>query len=158
MANLNKVMLIGNLTRDPELRHTPKGTSVTELGLAINRVWYDDNKQKQEDTTFVDVTFWGRQAETIQQYLSKGRPILVEGRLQLDSWDDKETGKKRSKLRVIGENFQFIDSKPGGGGGGGGGNPPPQRPQQSAPQQGASPQGASPAPADDLQEEDDIPF
>ena len=158
MANLNKVMLIGNLTRDPELRHTPKGTSVTELGLAINRVWYDDNKQKQEDTTFVDVTFWGRQAETIQQYLSKGRPILVEGRLQLDSWDDKETGKKRSKLRVIGESFQFIDSKPGGGGGGGGGNPPPQRPQQSAPQQGASPQGASPAPADDLQEEDDIPF
>ena len=157
MANLNKVMLIGNLTRDPELRHTPKGTSVTELGLAINRVWYDDNKQKQEDTTFVDVTFWGRQAETIQQYLSKGRPILVEGRLQLDSWDDKETGKKRSKLRVIGESFQFIDSKPGGGGGGGG-NPPPQRPQQSAPQQGASPQGASPAPADDLQEEDDIPF
>ena len=128
MANLNKVMLIGNLTRDPELRHTPKGTSVTELGLAINRVWYDDNKQKQEDTTFVDVTFWGRQAETIQQYLSKGRPILVEGRLQLDSWDDKETGKKRSKLRVIGESFQFIDSKPGGGGGGGG-NPPPQRPQ-----------------------------
>ena len=158
MANLNKVMLIGNLTRDPELRHTPKGTSVTELGLAINRVWYDDNKQKQEDTTFVDVTFWGRQAETIQQYLSKGRPILVEGRLQLDSWDDKETGKKRSKLRVIGESFQFIDSKPGGGGGGGGGNPPPQRPQQSAPPQGASPQGASPAPADDLQEEDDIPF
>ena len=157
MANLNKVMLIGNLTRDPELRHTPKGTSVTELGLAINRVWYDDNKQKQEDTTFVDVTFWGRQAETIQQYLSKGRPILVEGRLQLDSWDDKETGKKRSKLRVIGESFQFIDSKPGGGGGGGG-NPPPQRPQQSAPPQGASPQGASPAPADDLQEEDDIPF
>jgi single-strand DNA-binding protein len=156
MANLNKVMLIGNLTRDPELRHTPKGTSVTELGLAINRVWYDDNKQKQEDTTFVDVTFWGRQAETIQQYLSKGRPILVEGRLQLDSWDDKETGKKRSKLRVIGESFQFIDSKPSGGGGGG--NPPPQRPQQSAPQQGASPQGASPAPADDLQEEDDIPF
>ena len=158
MANLNKVMLIGNLTRDPELRHTPKGTSVTELGLAINRVWYDDNKQKQEDTTFVDVTFWGRQAETIQQYLNKGRAILVEGRLQLDSWDDKETGKKRSKLRVIGESFQFIDSKPGGGGGGGGGNPPPQRPQQSAPQQGASPQGASPAPADDLQEEDDIPF
>ncbi len=158
MANLNKVMLIGNLTRDPELRHTPKGTSVTELGLAINRVWYDDNKQKQEETTFVDVTFWGRQAETIQQYLSKGRPILVEGRLQLDTWDDKESGKKRSKLRVIGESFQFIDSKPGAGGGGGDYS---ERPQQSsaAPQQRSGPpQGASAAPADDYQEDDDIPF
>ncbi len=159
MANLNKVMLIGNLTRDPELRHTPKGTSVTELGLAINRVWYDDNKQKQEDTTFVDVTFWGRQAETIQQYLSKGRPILVEGRLQLDTWDDKESGKKRSKLRVIGESFQFIDSKPGGGGGGGGDYS--ERPQQSSPapqQRSGPPQGASAAPVDDFQEDDDIPF
>ncbi len=160
MANLNKVMLIGNLTRDPELRHTPKGHAVTELGLAINRVWYDDDKQKQEDTTFVDVTFWGRQAETIQQYLSKGRPIYVEGRLQLDTWDDKETGKKRSKLRVIGESFQFIDSKPGGGGGDGGGNYS-ERPQQSSPapqQRSGPPQGASPAPADDYQEDDDIPF
>jgi len=157
MANLNKVMLIGNLTRDPELRHTPKGTAVTELGLAINRVWYDDNKQKQEETTFVDVTFWGRQAESIQQYLTKGRPIFIEGRLQLDSWDDKETGKKRSKLRVIGESFQFIDSKPGGGGGG----DYSERPQQSssAPQQRSGPpQGASAAPANDYQEDDDIPF
>ena len=159
MANLNKVMLIGNLTRDPELRHTPKGTAVTELGLAVNRVWYDDNKQKQEETTFVDVTFWGRQAESIQQYLTKGRPIFVEGRLQLDSWDDKETGKKRSKLRVIGESFQFIDSKPGGGGNSGGDYS--ERPQQSssAPQQRSGPpQGGSAAPTDDFQEDDDIPF
>ncbi len=156
MANLNKVMLIGNLTRDPELRHTPKGTSVTELGLAINRVWYDDNKQKQEDTTFVDVTFWGRQAESIQQYLTKGRPIFIEGRLQLDSWDDKETGKKRSKLRVIGESFQFIDSKPGSGGG----NYSERSEPSSSPAAARSgpPQGASAAPADDYQEEDDIPF
>ncbi len=159
MANLNKVMLIGNLTRDPELRHTPKGTAVTELGLAINRVWFDDNKQKQEETTFVDVTFWGRQAESIQQYLSKGRPIFVEGRLQLDSWDDKETGKKRSKLRIIGESFQFIDSKPSGGGGGGGDYS--ERPQQSSSasqQRSGPPQGASAAPANDYQEDDDIPF
>ncbi len=157
MANLNKVMLIGNLTRDPELRHTPKGTAVTELGLAINRVWFDENKQKQEDTTFVDVTFWGRQAESIQQYLSKGRPIFIEGRLQLDTWDDKETGKKRSKLRVIGESFQFIDSKPGGGSGNGGGYSAPQ--QQARPaQRTGPPQGATAAPADDFQEDDDIPF
>jgi single-strand DNA-binding protein len=159
MANLNKVMLIGNLTRDPELRHTPKGTAVSELGLAINRVWYDDNKQKQEDTTFVDVTFWGRQAETIQQYLTKGRPILVEGRLQLDTWDDKETGKKRSKLRVIGESFQFIDSKAGAGNASAGGSS--ERPPSSSPapqQRSGPPQGATAAADDEYQEEDDIPF
>ncbi len=158
MANLNKVMLIGNLTRDPELRHTPKGTAVTELGLAINRVWYDDNKQKQEDTTFVDVTFWGRQAESIQQYLTKGRPILIEGRLQLDTWDDKETGKKRSKLRVIGESFQFIDSKPGGSGSSGGYSSDRAQASSAPQQHSGPPQGASAAPADDFQEEDDIPF
>ena len=158
MANLNKVMLIGNLTRDPEVKHTPSGKIVAELGLAINRVWTNDQGQKQEDTTFVDVTFWGRQAEAAQQYLTKGRPIYVEGRLNLDTWDDKETGKKRSKLRVIGETFQFLDSKPGGSGGGGGYS---ERPQQSsaAPQQRSGPpQGASAAPADDFQEDDDIPF
>jgi single-strand DNA-binding protein len=162
MANLNKVMLIGNLTRDPELRHTPKGTAVTEISMAINRVWNNDQGQKQEDTTFVEVTLWGRQAELAQQYLVKGRPVYIEGRLQLDSWDDKETGKKRSKLRVIGENMQFLSSNPGGGGGGGGGGNYSERPQQSsspAPQQRSGPpQGASAAPADDFQEEDDIPF
>jgi single-strand DNA-binding protein len=158
MANLNKVMLIGNLTRDPELRHTPKGHAVTELGLAINRVWFDDNKQKQEETTFVDVTFWGRQAESIQQYLTKGRPIFIEGRLQLDTWDDKETGKKRSKLRVIGESFQFIDSKPGGGNSGGDYSERPQQSSSAPQQRSGPPQGASAAPANDYQEDDDIPF
>ena len=160
MANLNKVMLIGNLTRDPELRHTPKGSAVAEISLAINRNWTNDQGQKQEDTTFVEVTLWGRQAELAQQYLTKGRPVYIEGRLQLDSWDDKDTGKKRSKLRVIGENMQFLDSKPGGSGGGGGGGYP-ERPQQSssAPQQRSGPpQGASAAPAEDFQEDDDIPF
>ena len=90
MPSLNKVMLIGNLTRDPELRHTSKGTSVAELGLAINRVWKDESGQKQEETTFVDVTLWGRLADLAQQYLIKGRPVYIEGRLNLDTWDDKE--------------------------------------------------------------------
>jgi single-strand DNA-binding protein len=160
MANLNKVMLIGNLTRDPELRHTPKGTAVSEISMAINRVWNNDQGQKQEETTFVEVTLWGRQAELAQQYLTKGRPVYIEGRLQLDSWDDKETGKKRSKLRVIGENMQFLSSGTGAGGNSGGGNYS-ERPQQSssAPQQRSGPpQGASAAPADDFQEDDDIPF
>ena len=153
MANLNKVMLIGNLTRDPELRHTPSGKSVSELGLAINRSWTNDQGQKQEETTFVDVSVWGRQAEVIQQYVTKGSPIYIEGRLQLDSWDDKTTGQKRSKLRVICENFQFLGGKSGGGGSSA------ERPQQSsAPQRSGSPQGASAAPAQDFQEDDDIPF
>jgi single-strand DNA-binding protein len=153
MANLNKVMLIGNLTRDPELRHTPKGTAVSEISLAINRVWNNDQGQKQEETTFVEVTLWGRQAELAQQYLTKGRPVYIEGRLQLDSWDDKETGKKRTKMRVIGENMQFLSS----GNAGGGSSERPQQ-QSSAPQRSGSPQGASAAPAQDFQEDDDIPF
>jgi single-strand DNA-binding protein len=110
MANLNKLMLMGNLTRDPELRHTPKGTAVTEISLAINRTWTNEAGQKQEEVTFVEATFWGRQAETIATHLAKGAPIYLEGRLQLDTWDDKDTGKKRSKLRVIGETFQFLPS------------------------------------------------
>ncbi len=154
MANLNKVMLIGNLTRDPELRYTPKGTAVADIGLAINRVWNNDQGQKQEETTFVDITLWGRQAELAQQYLSKGRGVYVEGRLQMDTWDDKETGKKRSKLKVIGENLQFMPDGKGAAGGGGGGQQAA-RPQS---QRSGPPQGASAAPADDTQEEDDIPF
>lgn len=148
MANLNKVMLIGNLTRDPELRYTPKGTAVADIGMAINRVWNNDSGQKQEETTFVDVTLWGRQAELAEKYLGKGRGVYIEGRLQLDSWDDKETGKKRSKLKVVGENLQFLpDGKAGSGGGGGGG----QRPQSD------STPAASAAPAVE-EDEDDIPF
>lgn len=150
MANLNKVMLIGNLTRDPELRYTPSGKAVTDISIAINRVWANDQGQKQEDTTFVDVTLWGRQAELAQQYLSKGRGVYIEGRLQLDTWDDKETGKKRSRLKVVGETLQFL---PDGRGGQNRQNQPPA--QQQRPER---PQGASAAPAEDFQEEDDIPF
>ncbi|MGI8601448.1 MAG: single-stranded DNA-binding protein [Verrucomicrobiales bacterium] len=109
MASYNKVLLMGNLTRDPEIRYTPKGTAVVEVGLAVNRRYTVDNETKEE-VTFVDITFWGRQAETISQYCKKGRPLFVEGRLQLDSWDDRQTGKKVYKLRVIGENFQFLGS------------------------------------------------
>ncbi len=163
MANLNKVMLIGNLTRDPELRHTPKGTAVAELGLAINRVWRDEQGNKQEDTTFVDVTLWGRSAELAQQYLFKGNPVFIEGRLTLDTWDDKATGQKRSKLKVIGETMQFLNSRehadrdPGNGG--------MSREESSA--RAKAPAGRSQAPAsqsatadrlDDYQEDDDIPF
>lgn len=162
MANLNKVMLIGNLTRDPELRHTPKGTAVSEISLAINRTWSNDQGQKQEETTYVEVTLWGRQAELAQQYLTKGRPVYIEGRLNLDTWDDKETGKKRSKLRVIGENMQFLSTGTGTGGGNPGGGGYSERSQQASPppqqQRSGPPQGASAAPVDDFQEEDDIPF
>lgn len=121
MANLNKVMLIGNLTRDVEIRHTPKGTAVADLGLAINRYYQSDNGERQEETTFVDVTVWGKQAELAQQFLYKGRPVYIEGRLQMDTWEDKNDGKKRTKIKVVAENIQFLGSRGDGGGGGGGG-------------------------------------
>ncbi|MBX9742019.1 MAG: single-stranded DNA-binding protein [Chthoniobacterales bacterium] len=113
MANLNKVQLIGNITRDPEVKYTPKGTAVTDLGLAINRFYSTDNGEKREEVTFVDVTLWGRQAEIAGEYCKKGRSIYIEGRLQLDSWEDKVSGQKRNKLRVIGENIQLLGSRPG---------------------------------------------
>lgn len=124
MASFNKVILLGNLTRDPEVKYTTGGTAVAEIGLAVNRTWWDKQaNQKKEETTFVDVTLWGRQAEVAGEYLAKGRSVLIEGRLQLDSWDDRETGKKRSKLRVVGENMTMVggraDGPPGGGGSGG---------------------------------------
>ena len=118
MASFNKVILLGNLTRDPEVRYTPKGTAVTELGMAVNRVYTAENGEKRDETTFVDVTLWGRTAEVAGEYLKKGRPVLIEGRLQLDTWDDKQSGQKRSKLKVVGESLQMLGSRPGAGGGG----------------------------------------
>jgi single-strand DNA-binding protein len=112
MANLNRVLLIGNLTRDPEVRYTPKGTAVADIGLAVNRIYSAEDGEKKEETTFVDVTLWGRQAEIAGQYLKKGRPVFIEGRLQLDTWDDKQTGQKRSRLRVVSENMQLLGSRP----------------------------------------------
>src|SRR5881394_2797591 len=120
MASFNKVILLGNLTRDPEVRYTPKGTAVAELGMAVNRIYTAENGEKREETTFVDVTLWGRTAEIAGEYLKKGRPVFIEGRLQLDTWDDKQSGQKRSKLKVVGEGLQLLGGRPGGGGGGGG--------------------------------------
>lgn len=122
MASFNKVILLGNLTRDPQVKYTPSGTAVAEVGLAVNRFWFDkQSNSRREETTFVDVTLWGREAEVAGEYLAKGRPVLIEGRLQLDTWDDKQTGQKRSKLRVVGERMQLLGSRGEGGGGGGGG-------------------------------------
>ncbi len=151
MANLNKVMLIGNLTRDPELRHTPKGSAVADLGLAVNRKVQDGNGGWKDETTFVDVTVWGSSAENAQKYLTKGRGVFIEGRLQMDVWDDKATGQKRSKLKVVADNLQFLPD-------GKGGAPRQFSESQSGGYDGESRQGGSAAPADDYHEEDDIPF
>jgi single-strand DNA-binding protein len=158
MADFNKVMIMGNVTRDIELRYTPKGTAVADIGLATNRYRTGDDGQKTEEVTFVDVTLWGRQAELANQYLSKGRPVFIEGRLQTDSWTDKDTGKQRSKMKVVGENMQFIGAPSGGGGNSN--NSSPQQSGSSSPKQQSSPQGGSPASnmPDFQDEDDDIPF
>ena len=122
MSSFNKVILLGNLTRDPQVRYTPGGTAVAEIGLAVNRTWFDQkSNSRRDETTFVDVTLWGRQAEVAGEYLAKGRQVLIEGRLQLDTWEDKESGQKRSKLRVVSENMKMVGGRGEGGGGGGGG-------------------------------------
>src|SRR3974390_1176625 len=146
MANFNKVILAGNLTRDPELRYTPKGMAIAKIGLAINRTWKNEAGETKEETTFVDVDAFGRQAEVIGQYLKKGRPILIEGRLRLDQWDDKQTGQKRSRLGVVLEGFQFMDSGRGDGGGSGGGSRPSNAPAASKPE---APDADGPPPPED---------
>jgi single-strand DNA-binding protein len=153
MASFNKVILLGNLTRDPEVRYTPKGTAVTDLGLAVNRTYTADNGEKREEVTFVDVTFWGRTAEVAGEYLKKGRPVFVEGRLQLDSWDDKTSGQKRTKLKVIGENMQMLGSPRGGAAGSGGGD---EEGGSSAPRSSSRP--APPKAAPSAPDDDEIPF
>lgn len=152
MANFNKVILIGNLTRDPELRYTPKGMAVARLGMAINRNWKTETGEAREEVTFVDVDAFGRQAETLAQYMKKGSPLLVEGRLRLDTWEDKQTNQKRSKLGVVVEGFQFLGSARG---------------EEGAPRaRAAAPAAAAPAPLsaggaepdEPPPEEDDVPF
>lgn len=153
MPNLNKVMLMGNLTRDPELRYTPNNTAVANLGMAINRRWFNkQTNENQEETTFVDLEAWGRTAEVLNQYLKKGRPLYVEGRLKLDTWQDKETGGNRSKLKIVVESFEFLDSRAPGSGGHEGGS--------SGGYQGGgrSQAPANAGPAHQPVEEDDIPF
>jgi single-strand DNA-binding protein len=151
MASFNKVILLGNLTRDPEVRYTPKGTAVTELGMAVNRVYSAENGEKREETTFVDVTLWGRTAEIAGEYLKKGRPVFIEGRLQLDTWDDKQSGQKRSKLKVVGEGLQLLGSPRGAGGGGGGDEEGGGSPRSSRPAPPPKPSASAP-------DDDEIPF
>src|ERR1700759_4589095 len=153
MASFNKVILLGNLTRDPEVRYTPKGSAVCDLGLAVNRAYTLENGEKREEVTYVDVVLWARLAEIAGEYLKKGRPVFIEGRLQLDTWDDKQSGQKRSKLRVIGETMQLLGSRPGGSGGGGEGGGDEERGARP-PRPAAPPKSAGPAEPDD----DEIPF
>ena len=119
MGNFNKVMLLGRLTRDPQLKYLPNNTAVCELSLATSREWRDQEGNKREESCFVDLNAFGRQAEVLNQYMSKGKEIFVEGRLKFDSWTSQD-GSKRSKLRVVVENFQFTGTRADGGGGGGG--------------------------------------
>ncbi|MBK9989309.1 MAG: single-stranded DNA-binding protein [Verrucomicrobia bacterium] len=121
MAYLNKVFLIGNLTRDPELRVTPKGTAICQFGLAVNRQFKDESGATRDETTFIDIEAWGKQGELVAKYLTKGSPAMVEGRLKLDQWEDKATQQKRSKLKVVLDNVQFLSSRGAGGGGPGAG-------------------------------------
>ena len=114
MASYNKVVLMGNLTRDPEVRYTQGGTAVCTLSLAMNHVWYDQQKQKREDVTFVEVDCWGRTAEIAGEFLAKGRPVLIDGRLKQETWEDKQTGQKRSKIKVVCESLQLLGGRDSG--------------------------------------------
>lgn len=154
-GSFNKVMLMGNLTRDIELRHTPGNNAVANIGLAVNRkfrVGEGDNRETREEVTFIDCEAWGRTAEVMSQYLQKGRPVFIEGRLKLDQWQDKD-GNNRTKLKVVVESFQFIDSRGDSGGGGGSGS-------SGGSTAGAASQGGSSSYESDSppMTEDDIPF
>jgi single-strand DNA-binding protein len=149
MASFNKVILLGNLTRDPEVRYTPKGSAVCDLGLAVNRSYTLDSGEKREEVTYVDVVLWARLAEIAGEYLKKGRPVFIEGRLQLDTWDDKQTGQKRNKLRVIGETMQLLGGRPPGAGGSGEGGGE-SRPAKTTPPPKAAEKGEP--------DDDEIPF
>jgi single-strand DNA-binding protein len=152
MASYNKVLLMGNLTRDPELRYTSNNQAVANFGLAVNRRFTTSNGEQREETTFVDCEAWGRQGEVISQYLSKGRPIFIEGRLRLDQWQDQQ-GQNRSRLKVVVEGFQFIDSRGGGGDSSDDGSGSPRRTASPGGAGGRS-SGGSYEPVED----DEIPF
>lgn len=136
MANLNKVFLIGNLTRDPELKYTPSGTAIVSFGIATNRTWKSESGEKKEDVCFVDVNMFGKRAEVVNEYFTKGKPIFIEGRLQFQQWETKD-GQKRNTLRVVAENFQFLGD--------------------NAQDKGKSAKAESSIPKDDISEEE-IPF
>lgn len=167
MASYNKVILIGNLTRDVETRYTPKGTAVADISLAINRKYSTESGEKREEVTYVEITLWGKLAELAGQYLQKGSATMIEGRLELESWEDKQTGQKRSKLKVVGEVMQFLDNKRQDDGG-----TREDQQQRSGYQRQERPQGQRPAsrghesqqqrhndaPITDGLDDDDIPF
>ena len=167
-SSFNKVILMGNLTRDPQLKYLPTQTAVAEFGIAMNRKFKTASGEDREEVTFVDCAAFGRTGEVINQYFQKGKPIFIEGRIKYDSWEDKQGGGKRSKISVVVENSQFVGDKGGGGGGGGGGDEgeprqsrPPARAQQGRPPQNAPAQSPPPeAPFGEEQhyKEDDIPF
>ena len=150
MPNANLVILMGNTTRDIEIKYTPNGTAVGEVGIAVNRVWTDDHGDRHEETTFVDVTFWGRKAEIVGEYAPKGSPLYIEGYLKLDQWDDKQTGDKRSKLRVVCSNLQLLSRRQG----------EDEKPQKQSSRQPSKPLPKAPPRDPDLDVEDDdgIPF
>jgi single-strand DNA-binding protein len=150
MASFNKVILVGNLTRDPELRYTPNGKAVAKIGLAVNRTWTSETGEKKEEVTFVDIDMFGRTAENVSQYMRKGSPLLVEGRLRLDQWEDKQTGQKRSKLSVVADAVQFLGSPRSGDNSA----PTPNRPRaaEPPPAEAAAPEPEAAPP------EDDVPF
>ena len=152
MASLNKVMLIGNVTRDPEIKYTPKGSAVADVGLAINRTYTNQGGEKVEEVTYVDVELWGRLAEIANEYAKKGRSIFVEGRLRIDSWEDKKSGQKRNRLKVVGEGMQLLGSRPGGSSGGGSADFEGED-ASSKPSRSTAARPVQPEPADD-----DIPF
>ena len=155
MPNLNKVMLMGNLTRDPELRYLPSNTAVVGFGMAINRQWRSQEGEQREETTFVECSAFGRIAELINQYLKKGRPVYVDGRLRYEQWQDKQSGANRSKISVVVENFQFLDSRGGGPGEAG------EHQSKGAAARGGDRQtapAAEPAEPHQAVEEEDIPF
>lgn len=170
MLELNKVLLVGNLTRDPEMRYLPSGTPLADLGLAVNRRWFDRTAgERREETLFIDVTAWDKTAEFCGKYLQKGRAIFVEGRLKMDTWEDRQGGGRRSKLSVVAERIQFADSRPQGEGeqphqAGGDRSPsaPPMggRPsaQAESPSQSYSPPAAPPRGPQGDNTEDDLPF
>ncbi|MCE0482648.1 MAG: single-stranded DNA-binding protein [Methylacidiphilales bacterium] len=151
MANLNKVLLIGNLTRDPEVRYTPKGTAVGDLGIAINDSYKAQDGTIKEVVTYVDIEVWGRQAETCKQYLTKGRPVFIEGQLKLDQWE--QDGQKKSRLKVRADRVQFLGSGGGRSGGNYSGGGESRAPAAESPRAASAPAEDTPPPSDD-----DIPF
>jgi single-strand DNA-binding protein len=161
MPSLNKVLLMGNLTRDPELRVTPKGTPICQFSLAINRQFKMESGETREEVIYVDVEAWGKQGETIAKYMVKGRPLYVEGRLRLDQWEDKNTKEKRSRMKVVLEQFQFLGDNRAGApaGGGSAGSSEPGIDQTASPERHSPPaRSSSPKPAAQENLDEDVPF